>query len=108
MDRQQCPNCNAPMNLFSNRDGTDSYQCAYCGTVVNNRPKTVSDKVFAFINRAANALKEDEKPLFSDPAKQAAYDERLAAANKKREEAREKYLEKRLKAYEKYVDKHSR
>ena len=105
MTNQKCQNCSAPMTLIQNRDGTDSYKCAYCGAVINIRPKTVSDKVFTFINRAANALKDDGTSAMS-PEKKTAYDERLAAINEKRQQAYDKYMEKRLKSYEKYIDKH--
>lgn len=107
MERQKCENCSAPMALIHNRDGTDSYKCEYCGALINIRPKTASDKIFTFVNRAINAMKDDGKPVVS-PEKQAEFDQRIAAINEKKQQAYEKYMEKRLKAYEKYVDKRSR
>lgn len=104
MTNQKCQNCSAPMELIQNRDGTDSYKCSYCGAVIHIRAKTASDKVFAFINRAANALKDDGSSAMS-PEKKAVYDEKLAAINEKRQQAYDKYMEKRLKSYEKYIDK---
>lgn len=106
MENQKCPNCSAPMILINNRDGTTSYECKYCGYVLNNRPKTTSDKIFSFINRAVNALK-DEGDAFAGVSadKKAELEQRISAANEKRQAAYDKYIEKKVKAYEKRMEK---
>ena len=109
MDRQKCENCSAPMVLKNNRDGTTSYECPYCGYVVNNRPKTASDRVFTFLNRAVNALKDGDDPLAGvSPEKRAELENRMAAANAKRQAAYDKIMKKRVKAYEKMMNKRAK
>lgn len=66
MENQKCQQCSAPMVLINKRDGTNAYVCEYCGYVLDIRPKTASDKVFSFVNRAINALKDDS-PIVSSP-----------------------------------------
>ena len=109
MNDQKCPNCAASMILVNNRDGTDSYKCEYCGHVINNRPKTAADRVFSFVKRAVNALKDDDDPLAGvSPEKRAELEERLRRANEKRQAIYDKAKEKEIKAYEKYMDKMSK
>lgn len=105
MDNQKCPNCAAPMILKNNRDGTTSYSCDYCGYVLNNRPKTAADKVFTFLNRAINTLKDDEPFAGASPEKKAELEARLKTVNEKRQAIYDKAMEKKMKAYEKYMDK---
>lgn len=106
MDNQKCPNCAAPMMLINNRDGTTSYKCEYCGYVFNNRPKTATDKVFSFINRAVNALKEDSDPLSGiSPEKRAEFEQKYNTIKQKEQELYEKAQEKRMKTYEKILNK---
>lgn len=109
MDNQKCSNCAAPMILVNNRDGTTSYKCEYCGYVFNNKPKTTTDKVFAFINRAVNALKEDDDPFAGvSQEKKAELEQRMSAINAKRQAAYDKIMDRRMKAYEKRVDRLSK
>ena len=105
MDNQKCPNCAAPMILINNRDGTTSYRCNYCGYEYNNRPKNATERVFSFINRAVNALKDDEPFAGASPEKKAELDARLKIVNEKRQAIYDKAMEKKMKAYEKYVEK---
>lgn len=56
MERQQCPNCSAPMILITKRDGTSAFKCEYCGSQVDILTHKTSDRVFAFINRVADAF----------------------------------------------------
>lgn len=102
MTDQKCPSCSEPMRVINNADGTDSFVCEYCGSVINNRPKTTSDKVFAFINRAINALKEDETKL--TPEQQAARE----AVNERNALIHHQYLEKRMREAQKRLDKQKR
>lgn len=113
MEQTKCPNCSASMILVSNSDGTKSYKCQYCGGKFPIPAKTVSDKVFAFVNRVANAFSDnpdtdqprDDFPGILDPAKKAEMQARFDELNRRRQQAVERYQEKRLKAYEKYVDR---
>ena len=113
MERAQCPNCSANMIMVSNSDGTKSYKCQYCGGKFPIPAKTISDKVFAFVNRVANAFSDkpdtdkprDDFPGITDPAKKAEMQARLDELNKRRQVAYEKYQEKRLKSYEKYINR---
>ena len=107
MADQKCPNCSAPMLLINNRDGTTSDKCDYCGYEHKNLPKTTTDKVFTFMKRAVNALKDDDSDPFPgvSPEKKAELEQRLAVINEKRQAAYDRAMEKKMKAYEKYVNK---
>ena len=61
MDNQKCAQCGAPMKHIANRDGTDTFVCEYCGASQHVSPKSVSDKLFSFANRAVNAYAERKK-----------------------------------------------
>ena len=63
MEQQKCNQCSAPMTLITKRDGTNAYRCEYCGAVIDIIPKTTSDKVFSFINRAINAIRDEENEV---------------------------------------------
>lgn len=103
MENQKCPNCSAPMRLKNNADGTNSFVCEYCGSVINNLPKTTADKIFSFVNRAVNALK-DPSPEELSPEQKAIQD-----AYKERQEIMyQRYLEKRLHQAQKLLDKEKR
>ena len=58
MEQQKCPNCCANMTLISNRDGTDSYKCEYCGNLITIQPKTTTDKLIVFAKKAINTYHE--------------------------------------------------
>lgn len=103
MENQKCQQCSAPMVLINKRDGTNAYVCEYCGYVLDIRPKTTSDKVFSFVNRAINALKDDS-PIVSSP-KQEEYDRRMEAVNEKLQKSYERAYEKRMERCIKYAEK---
>lgn len=103
MENQKCPSCSAPMHLINNSDGTDSYVCDYCGSVINNRPKTTSDKVFSFINRAINALKDNSEDKLT-PEQKAIRD----AVNERNALIHQQYLEKRMRQAQKSLEKQKR
>ena len=103
MENQKCPQCAAPMVLINKRDGTNAYVCEYCRYVLDIRPKTTADKVFSFVNRAINALKDDE-PAVQSP-KQEEYDRRMAEINEKLQKSHERAYEKRMERCLKYAEK---
>lgn len=70
MEKQQCPNCSAPLNLSNNRDGTTSYVCDYCGYRKDNKPETTSDKLFSLANRVITSMNERRDPMAGIPSEE--------------------------------------
>lgn len=77
MNKQQCPNCAAPMSLYKNQNGSDFYKCQYCGNILNiqiqHQPQSALDKVFSFAskfipNGDKNAEKEKLIGIINDPS----------------------------------------
>ena len=106
MDSQKCPQCAAQMILVNKRDGTDAYVCEYCGNIIDIRPKTASDRIFSFVNRAINALKDDTPAVSS--AKQEEYNRRMAEIDRKLQESHERAYEKRMDSRLKYAEKRAK
>ena len=105
MENQKCPGCSAPMQLINNPDGTTSFICQYCGTKINNQPKTAVDKIFTFANRIANAFKEEPVDVEKlSPDQKAAYD----AIMERNELRRKEFEEKRKRQAEKLLEKQKR
>lgn len=44
------------MIMITKRDGTNAYKCEYCGSQFDIRTQTTSERVFAFVNRVADAF----------------------------------------------------
>lgn len=108
MNVQKCPNCSANMLLVNNSDGTTSFKCEYCGTIINNRPKNISEKVMAFVNKAVNAVRDDDPFKNLSPEKREELQKRIDAANEKQKAAYERYIEKKVKMYERYAEKRAK
>ena len=104
MEQQKCAQCSAPMILINKRDGTDAYICEYCGYTIDILPKTASDKIFSFVNRAINALKDD---VPSEPVspKQEEYEKRMRELN---ERIQQSAYEKRMERVIKYAEKRAK
>lgn len=70
MEKQQCPNCSAPLTLVNNRDGTTSYLCGYCGYKEDHKPESTADKIFSLVNRAINAYNDSKDPMAGIPSEE--------------------------------------
>lgn len=104
MEHKKCPSCSAPMELNGARD---KYVCAYCGTVINIQFQRVQDKVFSLVNRAINALKEEESNE-PDPSLTPEQQARLAELKRREKAAYEKQHQREMDRYLKYQEKQIR
>lgn len=94
MDVKRCDNCSAPMTL---NGAKDKYTCPYCGSVANIHPKTATEHVTSFINRAIAFFTEEDEPDQPLTPEQAAYQQKMKELQAKREKAAMLYQEKLLK-----------
>lgn len=104
MEKQQCPNCAAPLKTSKLSNGMFRYKCEYCGYKYDERPTTVTDHVFAFASRVAGFFKDDEPDENMSPELKA----RMEQIREKERLLQEKIRLKDLQRYEKSLDKWNR
>jgi DNA-directed RNA polymerase subunit M/transcription elongation factor TFIIS len=82
MDKQQCPNCSAPMIVIDNRDGSYCYKCEYCGSRIDVKSQTVSSRVFALANRIVDSFSDKTIPEPTKTKVKKSLSERMDEINR--------------------------
>ena len=104
MEKQQCPNCAAPLKSSKASNGMTRYKCEYCGYKYTEQPVTVSDRIFSFAGRVASFFKEDESEQNLSPELKA----KMEQIKEKERLLHERIQMRDLQRYEKSLDRMNR
>lgn len=105
MEKQQCPNCAAPLKSSKASNGMTRYKCEYCGYKYTEQPATVTDRAFAFVNRVVNVFKDNGS---SEENMSPELRAKMEQIREKERQYAEKIRLRDLQAYEKQLDRWNR